>query len=417
MRTALLALLLTGCDPLRAVVVDHYPNAWDASVGVAEAAIRGVLRPTIDGPDARRTKVPVVLRTELTGLQQPTDIQFPPGRNDTVVVLEKTGRARRFSGGPDWVEQANVLQLRPLTESEQGLLGLAFHPKFGADGGRVFVHHSLEEGGQRLGRISAFSVTISGDAWTTGPLETVLDVVQPYANHDGGQLQFGPDGYLYIGFGDGGWRADPQGNGQNAATLLGSMLRIDVDGRAENRPVEGRPYRIPADNPFLDQPDTAPEAWAIGLRNPWRYSFSPEGLLLVADVGQDQWEEVDLVGAGDNLGWNTREGRHCFPGDKPCESKGLVDPIYEYQHGEDGVSITGGYVWTAPSVPALSGRFVFGDFVSGRIWALAVPPATSIDAVALGRFDIMVSTFGRNAAGEVFVGDFKTGAVYRISAP
>ena len=300
------------------------------------------------------------------------------------------------------------------TRSEQGLLGLAFHPKF-EDNGRFFVNHIVDVDGEQRTRVTEFA-----GLEAPGSGRTVIEIPQPYANHNGGQVAFGPDGMLYVGMGDGGWRDDPKGHGQNGATLLGSMLRIDVDGRDD-----GLGYAVPPDNPWVGQAGVAPEAWAIGLRNPWRYSFTPDGRLLVADVGQNTYEEVNLVSAGDNLGWKVREGRSCFPpGDgadcpTPVEG-GLQDPIYVYDHDE-GASITGGFVYTGPSIPALQGRYVFGDFVSGRLWAIpvpaeAVPPSPPpVEAAALGRFPVLVSTFAQGPDGELYLADFKDGTVYRLA--
>jgi len=416
-RTVLAFLMLCGCDGIRATLVDVWPNAWDESVATAQAAAPDApaMQPTFDGNDVGRAQSPVVLQTVLTGLERPTDIQFPPGRSDVAVVLQKDGEATVFSvpstGSGETL--TTLLKLKPLTNSEQGMLGWAFHPSFSTTGGRAFLHHSVKTDAGKASRISELQVTIADGKWSAGKLSTVLELEQPYANHNAGQIVFGPDGMLYIGWGDGGWRDDPHGHGQNPSTWLGSMLRIDV-----NNPQDGRAYGIPSDNPFLGKDGFRPEMWAIGLRNPWRFTFDDKGRMVVADVGQNLWEEVDIVGAGDNLGWDRREGRHCFEPKEGCGTEGLVDPIYEYGHGADGASITGGYQWTATEPAALHGRYLFGDFVTGRIWALELP-ATVTDAgqaTALGRFDILLSTFGKDAEGRVYVGDYKGGAVYRIAA-
>ena len=417
MRRALLALLLlSGCDGLRAAIVDVWPNDWDDSLATAHAAEPGrpPLQPTFDGLDAGRTQAPVVLEAVVTGIERPTDIQFPPGRSDVAVVLQKDGKATVHSIPKTGAGRrlTTLLSLDPLTHSEQGLLGFAFHPDFSASGGRAFLHHSVETDAGKTSRVSELKITISGGRWTASELTTVLELAQPYANHNAGQIAFGPDGMLYIGWGDGGWRGDPHEHGQNTTTWLGSMLRIDV-----NRTSPGKAYGIPTDNPFLQREGFPPETWAVGLRNPWRFSFDEAGRMVLADVGQNRWEEVNLVAAGDNLGWNRREGRHCYEPKKNCGTDGFVDPIYEYEHGPEGVSITGGLVWTADQPASLKGRYLFGDFVSGRIWALELPSSV-VDAgaaTALGRFDLLLSTFGRDADGQVYVGDYKGGAVYRIA--
>ena len=237
-----------------------------------------------------------------------------------------------------------------------------------------------------------------------------MTVFQPYANHDAGQLAFGPDGMLYIGWGDGGFRNDPKGSGQDRQTMLGAMLRVDIDN-----PDGGRAYGIPADNPFVNDAGTLDEIYAIGLRNPWRYSFAPDGRLVVADVGQDLWEEVSIVPAGGNLGWNLREGFHCFPPGGSCPSdEPLVEPIYEYGR-DDGNSITGGFVDTSGD-EKLNGLYVFGDFVTGRLWAIDLPESGTATPRALGRWPILPSTFGQDTQGRVYVADFGSGTIYRIQA-
>ncbi|MCB9779561.1 MAG: PQQ-dependent sugar dehydrogenase, partial [Alphaproteobacteria bacterium] len=248
----------------------------------------------------------------------------------------------------------------------------------------------------------------------------LLEVRQPYANHDAGQLAFGTDGMLYIGLGDGGAADDPKGNGQDASTMLGSMLRIDVDHQDD-----GRHYAVPTDNPFVGggtptertRGPVPPEVWAIGLRNPWRYSFHPDGRLIVADVGQSSWEEVTILGAGENAGWNVMEANHCFNG-VPCDPTVLRGAVWEYSH-KVGQSITGGYVHTSADVPGLQGRYVVGDFATGRIWALDLPddPGGRATPVSLGKWPVLISTFGRDGAGRVYVGDFQEGRVLRIDPP
>jgi glucose/arabinose dehydrogenase len=196
------------------------------------------------------------------------------------------------------------------------------------------------------------------------------------------------------------------------------MLRIDVDSASPQSPIDGRAYGIPVDNPFLDQPGAQPETWAIGLRNPWRFSFAPDGRMVVGDVGQNRHEEVSIVAAGDNMGWKIREASHCFEPANNCTTTGLVDPVYTYDHTTDGTSITGGYVYTGTALPALAGKYVFADFTSGRVWALdlpgSVPGAGTVSA--LGRFESLISTFGRDADGELVLADFGAGVIYRLVA-
>ena len=375
--------------------------------------------PRFDGEDRSRPQVAVRWRPVAEGFTQVTDIQFPPARPDggpvPMVVLQKGGEALVL-GRPDGTP--TVLFSRPvLTRSEMGLLGLAFHPDFWTNG-LLYVDHSIQDdAGRPVTRISELRVDPTAAAWAATDERVLLEVVQPYANHDAGQLAFGADGYLYVGLGDGGSGGDPQGHGQNTRTLLGSMLRIDINGRDE-----GKAYAVPPDNPFVGRPTHRPEQFAVGLRNPWRYAFAPDGRLVVADVGQDTWEEVDIVSAGANLGWAAREGRHCFPPDvSTCTTAGLTDPIYEYAR-EDGNSITGGVVYTGSAIPELHGRYLFADFGSGRVWALTLPEGSPAPGAAgplapvaaLGRVDWLPVTFGRDEQGEVYLADFGSGVIYRL---
>lgn len=414
MNRCLSALGLVGafaCTDVRALIVDHYPTEYGEGL---DAPLGERVTGRFDGKDAARPQLAVALAPVVRGLSEPTDVQFPPERSDVVVVLEKGGKARVFELATGR-ELGRLLELDVQTRSEQGLLGLAFHPAFGPKGGAVFTHEIVKKGSGEISRISRWKVTIDGEAWSSGDEQIVLEVPQPYANHNAGQLLFGPDGMLYVGFGDGGWRDDPHNNGQDPTTFLGAMLRLDVD-----RALPGQGYAVPSDNPFLERSGVPDEIWATGLRNPWRFSFAPDGRMVVADVGQNLWEEVDIVGKGDNLGWARREGRHCFPPDEACgapAAAGFVEPVWEYGR-DDGQSITGGYVYTGEAVPDLQGRYIVGDFVSGRVWAVGLPKTVAgaplQTATALGHFDVLISTFGRDAAGEVYLADYKSGTLYRI---
>jgi len=300
-----------------------------------------------------------------------------------------------------------------VSDVEEGLLGLAFHPDFAANG-RLFIGYVARVGSKDVSRIAEWHLSNTSDLAhaKAKQVAVLLELEQPYQNHNGGQLAFGPDGYLYAGFGDGGFRDDPHGNGQNPATWLGSMLRIDVNTRAA-----GKAYGIPHDNPFVAKPGYRPETWAIGLRNPWRYSFDTLGRLVIADVGQDTWEELDIAQAGDNLGWNIKEAFSCRVEDRAqCERADLVAPVFAYGR-EDGASITGGFVYTGERIAALRGLYVFGDFVSGRLFAIALPRDRTqrVQApIALGKWPIMPSTFGRDHRGELYVASLPGGEIYRL---
>jgi glucose/arabinose dehydrogenase len=352
------------------------------------------------------------------GFQKPTDLQFVPGGGGLAVVVEQTGGVRTVDlshalapGAPVATPSGTVLEVAVRTDSEQGALGLAFHPKY-AENGLFYLDWTPKDGAMRS-RISEWhSVRADlGKSLASGE-RIILEVAQPYSNHKAGQLAFGPDGFLYVGFGDGGWRFDPHGNGQNPDVLLGKMLRLDVNSRASGA------YGIPPDNPFIGRKGFRPEIWALGLRNPWRYSFDPLGRLVVGDVGQDRFEEIDLVAKGDNLGWNVREATHCFEPKEGCRQEGLVDPIYEYGRGA-GQSVTGGYVYTGSAVPSLSGQYVFGDFVTGSIWTLKLPGQylashDLVEATLLGTWPLLVSSFGRDEQGEIYLVDYSEGGIYRL---
>jgi glucose/arabinose dehydrogenase len=387
----LLTLALTGCAPTRRAIVRA------SGTDVPEQEPDAKLKPAMDGLDAKREPLKVMLREVATGPSQITDLQFVPGEPDLLVALGKLGTAK-------WIDLAaeasgTLFEVEVLRNSEQGLLGLAFHPGF-AENGRLFLNHTVESEGKEVTHVAEWEVAPGANLRTAKPRlrRVILEVSQPYANHNAGQIAFGPGGMLYVGFGDGGWRNDPHGHGQDRTTRLGSIVRFEVDlGRV----------RV--------------ETFAVGLRNPWRFSFDPGGRLIVADVGQYEWEEIDVVEHGANLGWSIREGRHCFDPSDACREKGLVDPVYEYGR-EDGGSVTGGYVATGDHVPALKGLYVFGDFLSGRLWAIKLPGtvkpgAPLLAARALGRWPVLPSTFGRSADGRIFVADYPSGRIFRIDPP
>jgi glucose/arabinose dehydrogenase len=391
-------------------------------VSRGSSSMSSALTPSSSGPgttgSARVRFEPVA-----AGFSGPVGLEFIPGRPAReAIVLEKGGRARLVSlpevpanvgngGGTASIGTpsepgADVFSVEVQTESELGLLGLAFHPRY-QDNGLFYLNTNPKDGRLRT--------TISEWHWraATGGQElatqrrVLLEIDQPYKNHDGGQLAFGPDGYMYIGMGDGGSRNDPQGHGQNLGSLLGKMLRIDVSSASG--------YAVPADNPFVKTPGARPEIWAYGLRNPWRFSFDPKGRLIAADVGQDSFEEVDIVTAGANMGWNVREGTHCFKPKTGCQKDGMIDPVFEYGR-EAGQSVTGGYVYLGERIPWLQNKYVFGDFVTGRVWALTMPLDVSTPAAAeeLGVFPHAFSAFARSASGELYALDFARGLVLQL---
>jgi glucose/arabinose dehydrogenase len=387
------------------------------------AATSGAFSKSVTTP-ALTTSARVRFERVAEGFAGPVGLEFIPGLSPRdAIVLEKGGRARLVSlpelptnvgtgGGTAALGApvqpgADVFSVDVQVESELGLLGLAFHPRY-AENGLFYLNTNPKDDGRLRTRISEWSwrADTSGKQQATQK-RVLLEIDQPYKNHDGGQVAFGPDGYLYIGMGDGGSRADPQGNGQNLGSLLGKMLRIDVSSATG--------YTVPADNPFLKTPGARPEIWAYGLRNPWRFSFDPKGRLIAADVGQDSFEEVDIVTAGANMGWKVREGRHCFEPRDGCPTDGMVDPIFEYGR-ELGQSITGGFVYLGERMPWLQGKYVVGDFVTGRVWALSLPDDAGKPAEAeeLGVFPHAFSAFARSPNGELYALDFARGLVLSL---
>jgi len=392
---------------------------WAAVVGLVILALVGVAvrRPLVDalggeGKPAPASAPRVRFEPVASGFLQPVDLQFVPGTPGRAVVLEKGGRARllALTGAGPASPGADVVVVDVHERSELGLLGLAFHPNYGGNG-LFYLNSNPRDTGPLRTRISEWQLPAEAlGSKLAQQTRVLLEIEQPFQNHDGGQLAFGPDGYLYIGMGDGGSRADPHGHGQNLSTLLGKMLRIDVDASPA--------YAVPADNPFVTTPGARPEIWAYGLRNPWRFSFDPRGRLVAADVGQDMYEEVSIVARGDNMGWKVREGAHCFPpAQTSCATQGMQDPVFEYGRG-DGASITGGHVYLGSRLPWLRDKYVFADFVSGRVWALELPDRAGEPgrAEVLGRFPHIISAFGRAPEGELYALDFAQGLVLRLDA-
>lgn len=322
-------------------------------------------------------------------------------------VVEQSGRVLRLQQLGATLKQTLFVDLRRRVESgpnEAGLLGMALGPGF-AENGRVYL--SYTRSGTRPGSplTSVLSRWQSRDAGRTLDAHSeqiLLEVAQPYTNHNGGQVQFGPDGYLYFGLGDGGSAGDPDDNGQNTQTLLGSLMRLDV--RGENA------YQIPPDNPFAKD-GGRPEIFAYGLRNPWRWSFDWEtGDLWLADVGQNAWEEINIIKRGGNFGWNLREGAHCYSGD--CKAPGLIEPVAEYSH-KDGCSVTGGYVYRGDVISALQGVYLFGDYCSGKIWGLFPTGDGRYHRQLLIESTLNIASFAEDRVGEIYIVDLG-GKVFKV---
>ncbi len=346
----------------------------------------------------------------VSDLEQPTDLTGAQDGSGRLFVIEKPGRIRILVG--DQLQPGSFLDITERVgsnSSEQGLLGLAFHPNF-AQNGYFFVNYTDQGGNTQIARFTA-----NGDAQRADPAseKRLLTVPQPFANHNGGAVKFGPDGYLYLGLGDGGSAGDPYDNAQSGNSLLGKILRLDVDN--------GEPYAIPPDNPYAGSGEVYPEIWASGLRNPWRISFDPlTGNLWIGDVGQGNWEEINRVPGGApggyNFGWNKMEGTHPFEG---SNQPFYTAPVAEYSHA-DGCSVTGGYVYRGLALPEWQGIYFYGDYCSGVVWGLpasgdVVPVAENAPAaVPLFQTGFRITTFGVDDFGELYLSDYTNGAVYRL---
>lgn len=323
---------------------------------------------------------------------------FVVEKGGTIALLENGRRGTVFLDIRDRIRSSGY---------EQGLLGLAFHPNF-ARNGYFYVNYTNRQGHTVIER---YSVSQS-DPNRADPnsAKRIMLIEQPYANHNGGMIAFGPDGMLYIGMGDGGGANDPLLAGQDKRTLLGKILRIDVDN--------GDPYAIPAGNPYADGREGLPEIWSIGWRNPWRFSFDRlTGDKYIADVGQNRYEEVHIerrgAPGGLNYGWNIMEGKHCFSPRTGCNQAGLQMPIAEYGRS-DGISITGGYVYRGAAFPRMQGYYFFADFGSTKVWALREVRANEWEMTEIMSARFPVSSFGEDEAGELYLVDFGGGTIHRL---
>ncbi len=348
----------------------------------------------------------LALATVVSGLTTPLDLQRPPSDNRFFVV-EQRGTIRIIENGA--LQAGNFLDIQSLTNfdgAEQGLLGLAFHPNYSTN--RLFyVNYTTDSGGRHT--VIAEFQTLPGNPNQADPASEriLLTVSQPFTNHKGGQLAFGPDRLLYLSLGDGGSGGDPLNNGQNLGVLLGKILRIGVDPPFS----PGLQYAIPPDNPFVGGAGL-PEIWAYGLRNPWRFSFERGGTrLFCGDVGQDNFEEVDLITKGGNFGWRVMEGAHCFNPSSGCDMTNKVSPIAEYSHSE-GIAVIGGYVYKG-SISGLANAYIFGD-LTGKIWRLTESPANTWTRTQLLSTSRTISSFGQDSAGEVYVVDY-SGSVLKLA--
>lgn len=361
------------------------------------------------GPDG--SEPVLALREIAAGLDFPLFLTAAPGDQTRLFVVEKTGKIRVIRNGTLLAQPFLDLSGKVSSGGEQGLLGLAFHPQYGANG-RFVVDYTDGSGNTR---VSVFQVSANPELADPASEQVILTVDQPFSNHNGGMVVFGPDGKLYVGLGDGGSGGDPQGNGQNRNALLGKILRLDVSGTGQ--------ASVPGDNPFVGQAGVRPEIWSYGLRNPWRFSFDrASGDLYIADVGQNAREEVDVstgasrFGRGVNFGWNTMEGTACYSPPAGCNRTGLTLPVLDYDHGQ-GCSVTGGYVYRGDAIPALRGTYFYADYCNGWVRSFRFQggvPTAQIDWNAL-RPGGQITSFGEDGKGEIYV-MISGGKVFQVVA-
>lgn len=379
-------------------------GAWFYMAGLAWAASPSPCQ--LKEPSTSFPKIRLV--TMAKGLKAPLGLFHAGDGSNRLFIVEQQGTIQIWKNGNLSNKPFLDIQDRVTSGGEKGLLGLAFHPKF-PENRRLFVNYTSPVKGLHT-VISEFKLGNQPDEADKKSERVLLTISQPYSNHNGGNIVFGPDGYLYIGMGDGGSANDPQNNGQNLSTLLGKMLRIKVD-KSET----GKAYSIPKDNPFVGTKGAAPEIWAYGLRNPWRFSFDPLTQLLYAgDVGQNDREEIDIIIKGKNYGWNIMEGTICTPGVNPnCKKQGLELPILDYPRSE-GISVIGGYVYRGNLIPSLCGVYIYADYGNGRIFGLRYDGRRVTDHQILLETGRSITSLGEDEQRELYVVD-GAGEVLKIA--
>jgi glucose/arabinose dehydrogenase len=399
---------------------------WAAALALAAALVGWPFRPA--GSTAAISALPaanadtvvaaapssahIKLSLAISGLSKPVFATTAPDGRGRVFIVEQTGRIRILKNGHLLATPFLDLSSSVTKGGEQGLLGLAFHPNFKSN--RKLYVNFTDLAGDTVIREYRASAT-NPNVVSTSSKRLIMHIDQPYANHNGGGIGFGPDGYLYIGMGDGGGAGDPGNRARSLASLLGKMLRIDVNGTSGSRN-----YRIPASNPFVGR-SGLDQIWQYGLRNPWRWSFDrATGALWIGDVGQDNWEEIDRApntasgaGRGVNWGWDILEGRHCYPSGSSCSTSGRTMPLAEYSHSGERCAVTGGYVYRGSRIPALVGGYVFADYCSGEIWVVAANAGAPATPTLLLNTGLLISSFGESVTHELLVADLH-GRLYRI---
>lgn len=347
-----------------------------------------------------------------SGLDGPMLVTHAPNDSDRIFIVDQDGQIliHKFDSGTGVLTRPFLnIASRLVSGGERGLLGLAFHPNY-ASNGYFYVNYTDNSGGDT--RIARYTVSSDPDSAIFASEVVLIEIDQPFSNHNGGMIAFGDDGYLYVGMGDGGDGGDPQDHGQNPLSLLGKMLRLDVD----NHPT------APPSNPYVGNPDTSQYIWAMGLRNPWRFSFDRETYdMYIADVGQGTWEEIDIEPTAStgkyNYGWDNREGKHCFEPMAGCITAGMTDPVHEYNHSGGNCSVSGGYVYRGCAIPDLQGAYFFGDYCSGKIWTFkyvgGIVTALTERTTELMSATLSVVGFGEDVFGEIYICDLG-GDVYKI---
>lgn len=342
----------------------------------------------------------------------PVDLQHAGDGTNRIFVVSQKGLIYVFKNAPSVKSAKIFLDIRDKVKygGELGLLGLAFHPDY-KNNGYFYVNYTTSDPLRSI--IARYTVHSKNRNSANKKSEHILfQLNQPYSNHNGGQLAFGPDGYLYIAFGDGGSGGDPHNNGQSKSSFLGKILRIDVNCASDSKN-----YCIPSENPFTGNTQGyKEEIYAYGLRNPWRFCFDPvTGWMWAGDVGQNSWEEIDIIEKGENYGWRIMEGNHCYNPSSDCDTSGLTLPIWEYGHDEHGnCSITGGYVYRGTKHSELYGKYIYGDYCSGRIWALSYDGTNTSTNTLLLTTDIEISSFGIDKKNELYICDLN-GKVYKLA--
>lgn len=397
------SLTLSGCNENKSGAADN------SNIQPAPPPVTGGPTGTTNGKPA----IPQIALVKVAaGFKAPTNIANAGDGSNRIFIVEQAGVVKIIKNGS--VLTAPFLDITEKVRSggEQGLFVVVFPPGPGPGKDHFYVNYTNRRGvGDTV--ISRFDVNAGSDSADPNSEQQLLTITQPFPNHNGGQMAFGPDRYLYIGTGDGGSGGDPDNNAQNTGSLLGKMLRLDV----ESSPGAG--YAVPETNPFNGISGYRPEIWALGLRNPWRFSFDRQtGDLYIADVGQGGYEEIDLQPAaskgGENYGWDKMEGRHCYNASS-CDANGLTLPVAEYKtHADGNCSVTGGFVYRGNEFPALQGVYLYGDYCSGRIWGLRQTGGVWENKLVLDT-DLSISTFGEDEAGNMYVADHSKGDIYKIA--